>query len=1178
MASRRTTVFSIFPLRYAIPGALLVFTAAVAGWVYVNNVRLAERDQERNAANELRLEAGSLQRSFEYLIAKGALEQVQHELVEKRADPEIELAVVIDDRAVIIAAASRGNIGRPIRQRLESGRDYMHGLDLTPTINHVMKHPDGRVVFSRDRTFLAGVYPLLLGTTAGGLRGSRSGALILARDLSMRKAQARQEVMRQIAEFTLLMTLFAALMLAVLHFTFSRRVAVLVDTARRFAEGELLARAELRGRDELAFIGTAFDTMAERVSLARRELAASEEKLAITLNSIGDAVIATDCDGRIVRMNPTAERLTGWSEAEAEGRPLPQVFRIINSQTRAPAVNPAILVTNGGEVVGQAEHTALLARDEREYQISKSAAPIRDPAGRICGVVLVFSDVTEKYRMERALVDALALVDRTSELAGVGGSEMDFHTGRRTWTREMCRIHEIDAGVGPPLEQRVDPRFPTVLATVREATRALRERGEPFDLEIPVITGKGRSIWVRARGTSVMVQGKPVRMTGAYQDITERKRAEEAVRATEEMRRLVLNNIPQGVFWKDLESRYLGCNDVVVRSFGFGSVASTLGKSDAELGSRTPEEAEYFLAKDREVMSSGRPQFGIVEPATFADGSRRWLETNKIPMRDAAGQVIGVLGTWLDITERKEAEERLRTSEERFRTLRNSAPFCIHEIDLEGRLVSMNPAGLKMMGVDDEAAICGRHYLSAVGDRDRAEIARLLKLAVEGVPCEFEFESGNGRDFESSFVPIKDGQGTVVRLMGLTQDITARKDSEKEKARIEGQLRHSQKLQAVGTLAGGIAHDFNNILSGIYGYTALTRQAVGSNPDALDYLGEIQRASRRAADLVRQILSFSRSGEQKLGLVQLRLVVEECVQLLRAATPSTIAFDVRLEPDLPPVMGDSSQLHQVVMNLGTNSRQAMGEHQGRLGIILESCEVDDAKAREVSNIVPGRYVRLTVSDTGHGMDGATQARVFEPFFTTKAPGQGTGLGLSVVHGIVLGHHGGIQLVSEIGQGTTFEIYLPVMAKGTAAQNVEESSDLPRGNGERILFVDDETPVIRVGELFLKNLGYTPVCVNNAEQALQRFEREPGSFSMVITDQTMPGLTGLQLARRIRDLRADLPVVISSGHSLSLTPESIKAAGVCEILEKPYSNAGMAATIRRHLKSIHPSDHAEDPVN
>ena len=421
--------------------------------------------------------------------------------------------------------------------------------------------------------------------------------------------------------------------------------------------------------------------------------------------------------------------------------------------------------------------------------------------------------------------------------------------------------------------------------------------------------------------------------------------------------------------------------------------------------------------------------------------------------------------------------------------------------------------------------------------RARHKSGRLFPVQVEVNWIEFE-----GREYNFAFI----------------RDVTATRV-------LEQQLRQSQKLEAIGTFAGGIAHDFNNILSGIYGYTALARHEAAGNAELLGHLDEISRGGRRAAELVRQILAFSRArgDETAITAVPWDRVIGEAVQLLRALSPSTIEFVQHVASGLPAVSGNATQLHQIVMNLGTNAVQAMRDRPGRLSIGLDSVVADDVLRCAVPDLAEGTYVRLLISDTGGGMDAATQQRAFEPFFTTKGLGEGTGLGLSVVHGIVRRHHGAIRLVSKPGCGTTVEVFLPASAAATGSNQPFAAEPL-RGHGERILVVDDEETVARSARLTLGRLGYVVEAETEVRTALARLERDPQAFDLVLSDQTMPGLTGLDFAVRIRALRPDLPVVLASGYSPVLTAENIRAAGVREVVAKPYALEEIAGALRRHL--------------
>jgi signal transduction histidine kinase/ActR/RegA family two-component response regulator len=406
-------------------------------------------------------------------------------------------------------------------------------------------------------------------------------------------------------------------------------------------------------------------------------------------------------------------------------------------------------------------------------------------------------------------------------------------------------------------------------------------------------------------------------------------------------------------------------------------------------------------------------------------------------------------------------------------------------------------------------------------------------------------------------------RGAVLYYEGTVQDITRRKEAEAEATKLEKQLLQAQKMEAVGTLAGGIAHDFNNILTAINGHAELAKMMPGENPETLDHLARVLQAAARATDLVRQILAFSRQQEQRRIPIQLRTIVEETQKLLRATIPSTIEFQTSVATDAPVVLADATQVHQVLMNLGTNAWHAMKDRAGRLQLRLEKFEIDPGLAAAHPRLQPGTHARISVADTGCGIDQATLARIFEPFFTTKPLGEGTGLGLSVVHGIMQSHDGAVAVYSQPGEGTVFHLYFPAH-RGEAAQVAASAGPIPRGNGERILFVDDEEVLAKLGQSTLEHLGYQVESKSNVADALAAVRGEPQRFALVVTDQTMPRMTGFEFAGELLQVRPDLPIILTTGYSTSQTLERVRAIGIRKLLPKPHTIRALGAAVHEVL--------------
>ena len=519
-------------------------------------------------------------------------------------------------------------------------------------------------------------------------------------------------------------------------------------------------------------------------------------------------------------------------------------------------------------------------------------------------------------------------------------------------------------------------------------------------------------------------------------------------------------------------------------------------------------------------------------------------------------------------TDRKRAQEALRRSEAYLaeaQRLSHTGSFAY------------NPGSGKSLSWSEELfRICGLDPQHGIPDPDEArrlvhpdDLDRVSEIALQWFREKAHFSQdfrlrlhdGTVKHLHVIWHPVLDEDGEIIEYVGTVADVTQRKRAEVERERLEQQLRQATKMEAVGRLAGGIAHDFNNVLAGIFAYGEMLVEETPSGSPLKRYAQNVLAAATRGRELVEQILAYSRSQRGKRAPVDIANVVAETLELLRGSLPPAIRLEASA-PELPLiVIGDATRLHEVVINLCSNAIQAMSG-SGTLRVALETTDVATDRALSHGTLAPGRYVRLTVEDSGSGMDEAIRLRIFEPFFTTKEIGQGTGLGLSLVYAIVTDSGGAIDVKSAPQQGSTFTIYLPhsevVLAAADAAAALP-----PRGNGERVLLVDDETPVLAVTAEMLSRLGYEPVSFSDSRAALAAFEAAPGRFDIVVTDEVMPGLTGTGLARVLHRHRPDLPIVLVSGYSASLTQDAL-AAGVSEVLIKPFQSREMATTLARVL--------------
>lgn len=501
----------------------------------------------------------------------------------------------------------------------------------------------------------------------------------------------------------------------------------------------------------------------------------------------------------------------------------------------------------------------------------------------------------------------------------------------------------------------------------------------------------------------------------------------------------------------------------------------------------------------------------------------------------------------------RQAQIDLELSRDRYVDLYDFAPVGYLTVSAEGSIAQLNLTGAEMLGEERERLLQARfsQFVSAQ-DTERWYDGFLHVLHYGGKQrLELALQKTGGARFHAHLDCMRVTNGNAAPMVRIAMtDITERKEAEADMRKFEAQLRHVQKMESVGTLAGGIAHDFNNILGGILGNVALAKTEAGEGHAALVHLDEIQKASQRARNLVRQILTFSRREPHELQTQPLRPIVEETHKLLRATLPARVNLEVVLADAPVHVHADATQIQQVLMNLCTNAWHALVDSAGRVLIGLDAATLDEQNGRRPGGLPAGRYAHVWVSDTGTGMDAATRERIFEPFFTTKPVGQGTGLGLSVVHGILAAHHGGIEVESEPGQGSTFHLYLPAVEVEAAAAAVSAAAPEPApGHGERVLYVDDDETMVLMVERLLERAGYRVSAFHDALAAIAAVRRSPGDFDFVVTDFNMPQCSGLEVAEQLHGIRAELPVVISSGYITEELRLRAREAGVRGLLEK-----------------------------
>lgn len=589
--------------------------------------------------------------------------------------------------------------------------------------------------------------------------------------------------------------------------------------------------------------------------------------------------------------------------------------------------------------------------------------------------------------------------------------------------------------------------------------------------------------------------------------------------------------------------------------------------ADLQLWYRMVHQADRSM-----VLAMANRIFSEIDPVTFEhrihhkDGTLRWIRNTLVPHRTATGELVSYDGIVVDITEAKEAQEEIERIGNRNQLILESVGDGIFGLDLDGKVLFINRAAADFLGYEkDELIGKDLHMLIHMRKENGAPYDKgecpVCKTFEDGTPRSITdevFWRKNGTSFpvEYSSTPIMENGSSIGAV------VTFKNVADRQK--VERQLQQAEKMEAIGTLAGGIAHDFNNILSSIFGFTEIAKSKFGTGEDLRKDLDEVLQAGLRARDLVKHILLFSRQVDIKRAPVMITPLVKECLKFLRASVPSTIEILRDIAASKAAVVADPTEIHQILMNLCTNAAHAMAEKGGTLSVRLREVAITSKKILPDQKLKPGCYFQLTVADTGHGISPELVDRIFEPFFTTKMRGEGTGLGLSIVHGIVKKLNGAVSVESDIGKGTTFHVWLPLHEEAAAKVR---STDMPSGGGKgKILFVDDENNIVITAKKLLENLGYTVIATLSPFHALEMVKSREQRFDLVITDLTMPKMTGIELSKQLLAIEPDLPVILCTGFSATISQEILEKVGIREVIMKPMITSELAKKIGDVLKS------------
>jgi len=905
-----------------------------------------------------------------------------------------------------------------------------------------------------------------------------------------------------------------------------------------------------------------------------RVVAQVNSLLALTTQHTPNGVVIADAHRSVLWINPVWERLSGWDQSKSLGHPADRMLGAVWGETALARVG-AIFKAGQPDMF----EVSRTGADGQRQWVRITVQPVRDKAqdDQITHFIIIFDDFTAYREADRRLQAANDRLQFALHSSGYGIWQTQISGNRIEWDERMAEIYGIDPRhFGSTLSDWVRLIHPED----RDGVLAHREQfltGKVghFDINFRILRPDGAVRFVEAHGFLVRdPAGAADRLVGLNRDITADIEMRDTLRVAEERLGLALLatnesvwdwNLKLGTIYRDQRwaellgheaQESLADQSAWASSVHPDDLASAQAALDAHLHGKTA----VYMAEYRLRSKSGH-----------------WiwtLDRGKVVQRDRDGKPLRMVGTQGDITARKKFDERLRHSEEISIQLGRLAQIGAWEWSLETRILTWSPELYRIC----DAELGYTPTLADLQGLFPAENRDVFTRAME-----IGAGDGRGFDFESPMTTLggrvlwvrvigrmefKEGRG--VRLFGAIQNITTQRDAEAAQRKLESQLFQVQKMETLGTLAGGIAHDFNNLLTGILGYQELALDTLPAGHPSRECLTESRNACARAHELVEQILTFSRqtSGGKPVP-VDLPAIIEETRRFLRATVPSTIQIEVNVAPNCGRVLADSSQIHQVLLNLGTNASHAMRAGGGVLRIGLSRVRLNPSKSAS-GNVPGGVYLCLSVADNGHGMDSDTQKRIFDPFFTTKEVGEGTGLGLAVVHGIVHAHGGTIEVITAPGEGAIFNVYLPAMTDEVDDSAQSPTEAVPSGNGELVCILDDEQIVAQVARLSLERYGYRTVVFNAPEACLEALKKDPSGFSILLTDHTMPGMTGMELSTQVRTFAPSLPIVIMSGYFSRISPRALEDIGHIALLAKPFSMGDLVGVIHR---ALHPHRHA-----
>ncbi|MFH1114158.1 MAG: PAS domain S-box protein [Pseudomonadota bacterium] len=889
---------------------------------------------------------------------------------------------------------------------------------------------------------------------------------------------------------------------------------------------------------------------------AEEALRASEERFRTVADWTYDWEYWEDPLGRLKYMSPSCKRVTGFAPEEFADDP-GLLGRIVHPMDREAYEQHMHLIRERHVDIEEAIlEYRIIALDGTVHWIEHVCRPVYGAAGASLGRRVSNRDVTEREKAQQALRKSEEQYRAVFDNAGMGIDLLD-RDGRIVRVNKALsnmlgyggeELHHLTfLDITHPEDREISSRNLEAL-TAGEI--------DSYRLEKRYVKKDGSIVWADLWSTAVRDEnGDHAGTVAVIDDITKRKHVEQDLARQVTLMESLLEAIPAPVFFKNTDHVYIGCNTAFAEFLGRPK-EHIIGKSVFEIAPK--ELAELYRTQDDALFKS--PGSQVYEASAMSsDGSRHDVVFHKAAFLDSVGSVAGLIGVILDITDRKKVEEALRESEAFYRSLYQNISDCIFIMDVtpDGRFkfVGINPAEEKALGMTTEQV--ANKYTDDLYSQEVAEhINSRYVMCVEKrktIHYEEVLDPPKGKmSFLTSLVPIEGPDGRIYRIIGVARDIS-------EQQSLQRQLLQAQKMEAIGTLSGGIAHDFNNVLQVALGYSEIMLDDEELPARCRIDLQKIRDSAKRGADLVQRLLTFSRKMEIKPQPIDLNLRITELRKMLERTIPKMVDIQIIQDAKLATINADKTQIDQVVMNLAVNARDAMPDG-GKLIFETANVMLDEEYAGIHLDAEPGHHVLLMVTDTGLGIDKDTLEHIFEPFYTTKGVGEGTGLGLAMVHGIVKQHSGHIRCYSEPGAGTTFKIYFPALISDEEQEETRERS-VPRGGSETILLVDDEELIRDLGSRILTKAGYTVITACNGKEALDVSQERSHDIDLVILDVIMPEMGGKQCLETLLSLNPSARVVIASGFSANGSTKETLAAGAKGFVNKPYEIRQMLEVVR-----------------